>query len=76
MLRGGTPSAYDRILSTQFGAHAARLFEQGKFGYTVAKKGTEITENKLADIVGKPKRVDTECVEIATARSIGTCFGD
>jgi 6-phosphofructokinase 1 len=76
MLRGGSPSAYDRILATQFGARAAELFEMGKFGYTVAKVGSQITENALPDIVGKPKRVDINCEVIKTARSIGTSFGD
>jgi 6-phosphofructokinase 1 len=76
MLRGGTPSAYDRVLATQFGARAAVLVEEGKFGYTVAKKGNEITENKLSDIVGKPKQVDVNDVLIQTARNIGTSFGD
>ena len=34
--RGGSPSAYDRVLSTQFGVHAAQLIEKGLYGYTVA----------------------------------------
>jgi 6-phosphofructokinase 1 len=76
MLRGGTPCAYDRILSTQFGARAAELVKMGKFGYTVAKVGNTITENPLADIVGKPKQVDVNSEVIATARLIGTSFGD
>ena len=39
MLRGGSPSAYDRILATQFGVHAAKLISQEKYGRTVAKIG-------------------------------------
>jgi len=76
MLRGGTPSAYDRILATQFGARAAALITEGKFGYTVAKIGNEITENKLIDIVGKPKKVDVNDIMVHTAKSIGVSFGD
>jgi 6-phosphofructokinase 1 len=67
MLRGGVPSAYDRILATQFGARAAVLFEHERFGYTIAKKGNEISENLLIDIVGKPKRVNVDDVLIHTA---------
>ncbi|MCL1866060.1 MAG: ATP-dependent 6-phosphofructokinase, partial [Oscillospiraceae bacterium] len=76
MLRGGTPSAYDRVLATQFGARAAQLIEAGQFGYTVAKKGVEITENKLSDIVGKPRQLDLGDSLIQTARKIGISFGD
>jgi 6-phosphofructokinase 1 len=76
MLRGGVPSAYDRILATQFGARAAELIKLGKFGYTVAIKGGVITENALPDIVGKPKKISLDSEVIKTARNIGTCFGD
>jgi 6-phosphofructokinase 1 len=76
MLRGGVPSAFDRVLATQFGAHAAQLVKSGRFGCTVAKKGNEITENKLADIIGKPRKVDVGDVMITTARGIGVSFGD
>ena len=44
MLRGGSPSAYDRILATQFGVHAAELIAQNKFGYAVAKIGDPDTD--------------------------------
>lgn len=60
MLRGGAPSAYDRILSTQFGVHAAYLISKEKYGRTVAKIGNKITSNKLEDIAGKTKFVDIE----------------
>ncbi|MDR0196600.1 MAG: 6-phosphofructokinase [Oscillospiraceae bacterium] len=76
MLRGGSPSAYDRILATQFGARAAALVKMGKFGYMVAKKGSDITENKLSDIAGKSRLVDVDGEMVKTARSIGMYFGD
>jgi len=76
MLRGGTPSAGDRILATQFGARAAQLVEEGRFGVTVAKIGSAITENRLEDIVGKPRKVDPTGDVVKTARSIGMSFGD
>jgi 6-phosphofructokinase 1 len=76
MLRGGTPSAGDRILATQLGARAAELVEAGKFGYTVAKVGASITENRLEDIVGKPRKVDVNSEIVKTARDIGMSFGD
>ena len=53
--RGGSPSAYDRVLSTKFGVQAAELIYQNKFGYTVAKQKDRLTQNKLSEIAGKPK---------------------
>ena len=76
MLRGGAPSAYDRVLSTQFGVHAAYLISKEKYGRTVAKIGNKITSNKLEDIAGKTKFVDTENHLVIAARDIGVSFGD
>ncbi|MFT3950386.1 MAG: ATP-dependent 6-phosphofructokinase [Oscillospiraceae bacterium] len=76
MLRGGSPSAYDRILATKFGSRAASLIADEKFGTTVAMKNNEITENQLADIAGKNKFVPADDQIIRTARDIGICFGD
>ena len=76
MLRGGAPSAYDRVLSTQFGVHAAYLIAKERYGRTVAKIGNKITSNKLEDIAGKTKFVDTDKHLVIAARDIGVSFGD
>jgi 6-phosphofructokinase 1 len=76
MLRGGSPSAYDRVLATKFGARAATLIQKEKFGYTVAMNGDEIGENKLTDVAMKTKFVDPDGKEMVTARNIGVSFGD
>ena len=76
MLRGGAPSAYDRVLSTQFGVHAAYMISQEKYGRTVAKIGNKITSNKLSDIAGKTKFVNTDNHLVIAARDIGVSFGD
>lgn len=76
MLRGGSPSAYDRILATQFGVHAAELIAQNKFGYAVAKIGDKISENKLSDVAGKTKFVPSDDQMVKTAKDIGISFGD
>lgn len=76
MLRGGSPSAYDRILATQFGVHAAELIAQNKFGYAVAKIGDKISENKLSDVAGKTKFVPADEQMVKTAKDIGISFGD
>ena len=74
--RGGTPSAYDRVLSTQFGVHAAKLIRDGIFGVTVALKGNEITHNPLSEVAGIAKLVPPDHQLVSTAKSIGIIFGD
>ena len=76
MLRGGTPSAYDRLLATQFGVHAAKLIAEEKFGRTVAYVDGKVTANKLDDIAGKKKLVDPKGQQVQTARDLGISFGD
>ena len=76
MLRGGSPSAYDRILATQFGVHAAQLIKEENYGLAVAKVGDMITANKLKDVAGKTKFVPEDDQMVKTAREIGISFGD
>jgi 6-phosphofructokinase 1 len=75
-LRGGTPSAADRLLSTQYGVRAAELLHAEKYGYTAARVGGVMTENRLADMAGKSKLVDVGGEVIRAARRIGTVFGE
>lgn len=76
MLRGGSPSAYDRVLATQFGVRAAQLIEQEKYGYAVAMINDKVSENKLKDIAGKTKFVPEDDQMVKTAKDIGISFGD
>lgn len=75
ILRGGSPSAYDRVLATKFGARAAMLIKQEKYGYTVAKIGSKISENKLSDVTMKTKFVPENDELVITGKSIGVSFG-
>ena len=74
--RGGTPSAYDRVLSTQFGVHAAELIRDNIFGVSVALKGNSITHNPLKDVAGITKSVPVDHQLVVTAKNIGISFGD
>ena len=76
ILRGGSPSAYDRVLATQFGAHAAKLLKEEKFGFTVAMVDGKVTENPLKDVAMKTKFVPENHQLVKTARAIGISFGD
>lgn len=73
--RGGSPSAYDRVISTEVGAYAGYLIKEKIFGVTVALKGDKITYNKLIDIAGKTKSVEVDNPLVVAAKNIGICFG-
>lgn len=74
--RGGSPSAYDRVLSTQFGVHAAQLIRDEHYGVTVALKGNKIVHNDLKDVAGVPKPVPVDDPVVVTARNMGINMGD
>ncbi|WP_042365437.1 MULTISPECIES: 6-phosphofructokinase [Streptacidiphilus] len=58
--RGGTPTAYDRILATRFGWHAVEAVHKGAFGHLTALQGTAINLVPLADAVADLKTVPAE----------------
>jgi 6-phosphofructokinase 1 len=62
--RGGAPSAYDRVLATRFGIHAADLVHERRFGVMVALKGTVITEVPLITATGTLKTVPASFYEM------------
>jgi len=63
--RGGSPTAFDRILATRFGICAIDLVNKKKFGHMVAIKGNDIVSVPLKDVIGKRKTVDLEIYKIA-----------
>ena len=74
--RGGTPSAYDRVLATSFGTAAAQLMASGDFGKMVAMRGSEIVGVPLAEVADRIKLVPEGHPLVETGRLVGTCFGD
>ncbi len=74
--RGGSPSAYDRILGSRFGVAAADLIAQRKFGYMVSLRGTEIIPVPIEDAIGKKKYIDINSQLVETARRLGIALGD
>ncbi|MDX6670837.1 MAG: ATP-dependent phosphofructokinase / diphosphate-dependent phosphofructokinase [Solirubrobacteraceae bacterium] len=56
--RGGTPTAYDRVLATRFGVGAIDAVTDGAFGRMVALQGTEIVRVALEDALREPKLLD------------------
>ncbi|MBX3135007.1 6-phosphofructokinase [Candidatus Obscuribacterales bacterium] len=63
--RGGSPTAFDRVLATRFGVHAVDLVHQSKFGRMVALHGGEITDVPVEDAVDKLKTLDLGLYKVA-----------
>jgi 6-phosphofructokinase 1 len=74
--RGGTPTAHDRILATQFGFHAFELLMNRNFNRLVVQQGGKISSVPIKEVAGKIRTVPLDCMAIRAARSVGTCFGD
>nr|MBA3842077.1 ATP-dependent 6-phosphofructokinase [Actinomycetota bacterium] len=63
--RGGTPTAYDRILATRFGLKAADLVSAGEFGQMVALHGSEVISVSLREATAELKTVPEEWYDVA-----------
>ncbi|HBZ85977.1 MAG: 6-phosphofructokinase [Candidatus Edwardsbacteria bacterium RIFOXYD12_FULL_50_11] len=74
--RGGSPSAFDRILGTRFGVKAVELAAAGQFGRMVALKGLNVESVPLQEAVGSLRLVSPDSEIIKAARSVGVSFGD
>ena len=75
MQRGGSPSAYDRVLATEFGSYAAKLVEVERYGVTVAMVNNRVVANRLEDIAGKTRNVPEGCELLTVARRMGVSLG-
>ncbi len=58
--RGGTPTAFDRVLATRFGVYAIDAVRDGAFGSMVALRGTDIVRVSLDEATREPKLVSPE----------------
>ena len=91
MQRGGTPTAFDRVLSTKYGAKAMELALDGKFGVLTVIKNGKLDYVSLEDVVGRNtkigavsgntaesnlRKVTMDDDLVKTARDIGICLGD
>lgn len=76
ILRGGTPVHNDRLLGTQFGFHAVQLLSEGKRNRLVVMRDHTVTDFSILDAANKQRTVPLDDPLIASARAVGTCFGD
>jgi phosphofructokinase-like protein len=73
--RGGSPSPFDRILGTRFGAAAVRLIAEGGLGRMVALRSQQIVSIPLEEAIRELRVVPLDSDMIQTARGLGTCLG-
>lgn len=76
LLRGGSPTASDRLLGLRFGAAAIRAIEEGHRGVMVALDPPTVNYVPLAEATNRMKAVPLDCDTMLTARDLGICFGD
>ncbi|WP_419542762.1 6-phosphofructokinase [Negativibacillus massiliensis] len=73
--RGGSPCAYDRMLTTRFGTAAADLIANKQFGYMVALRDNKVVPVPLSEVAGKLKTVSPDCEEVLSAKAMGISMG-
>jgi len=74
--RGGSPTAYDRILATRYGTGAVNLVAEGSFGKMVCLKGQNIESVSLEAALGVQNKVPVDGEMIQVARQLGICLGN
>ena len=76
LLRGGSPTTFDRLISLRFGAAAVRALEEGRSGVMVALDPPTVRYVPLEQATRRMKTVPLDCDTMLTARDLGICFGD
>ncbi len=73
--RGGSPTPFDRILSTKFGTSAIELAINKEFGKMVALRGNRIISVDIEEAIAKQKLVTRDDEAVKAAKAVGICFG-
>lgn len=76
LLRGGSPTTFDRLLSLRFGAAAIRALDEGKTNVMVSLVPPSVQYIPIEDVIGKTKTVELDSDVVLTARDLGICLGD
>jgi ATP-dependent phosphofructokinase / diphosphate-dependent phosphofructokinase len=64
--RGGSPSAFDRVLATRYGLGAIDMVHRGEFGQMAALRGNKIISIPLTEAISSNRKVDKEILDAAT----------
>jgi len=75
LVRGGSPTPFDRLLATHFGCQAVHLAAQKQFGRLVALQGRNIASVALEDVAGKIRKVPLDSYLVKSALSTGVALG-
>ena len=76
LLRGGSPTSFDRIAAKRFGTAAVRGLAQGLSGVMVALSHPNVVYVPLAEVAGRMKAVPADSDTLQTARDLGICLGE
>jgi 6-phosphofructokinase 1 len=76
LLRGGSPTSFDRLVALRFGAAAVRALEQGQSSVMVSLAPPTVRYEPLGEVVRRMKVVSLDSDTVQTARDIGISFGD
>jgi len=76
LLRGGSPTTFDRLAALRFGAAAVRALEEGQSGVMVALAHPDVQYVPLEEVAGRMKAVPLDCDTVQTGRDLGVVFGD
>ncbi|QIL43832.1 ATP-dependent 6-phosphofructokinase [Acidovorax sp. HDW3] len=76
LLRGGSPTAFDRLAALRFGAAAVRALDEGRAGVMVSLAFPNVDYVPLADVAGRMKAVPLDGDTLQTARDLGIALGD
>jgi ATP-dependent phosphofructokinase / diphosphate-dependent phosphofructokinase len=74
--RGGSPTAFDRLLATRFGAAALQSASTGEFGVMASIQRNTVITVPLKDAIGRQRLVPIDSQLVFAARAVGTCFGE
>ena len=74
--RGGTPTAFDRVLATRFGYQAAQLVKDGQFGRMAALQADACVSVAIAEVAGRNRLVPVDHPLVHAVRGLGVCLGD
>lgn len=76
LLRGGSPTSFDRLAALRFGTAAVRALEEGLSGVMVSLAFPNVEYVSLEEVAGRMKAVPMDSDTLQTGRDLGVCFGD
>jgi len=76
LLRGGSPTSFDRLAAKRFGTAAVRALDEGHSGVMVSLAFPNVVYVPLEEVAGRMKAVPADSDTLQTGRDLGICFGD